>query len=50
MLERNIACGDVFFGCFEKPLPYFFPFIEVLERAIKAKSGVRAVRETGAWL
>jgi hypothetical protein len=37
--ERNIARGDVFFGCFKKPLPYFFPFIEVLERAIKTKGG-----------
>ena len=26
------------FGCFEKPLPFFFPFIEVIERAIKARA------------
>jgi len=37
--DRNIVVGDVFFGCFKKPLPYFFPFIEVLERAIKTKGG-----------
>jgi hypothetical protein len=27
----------VFFGSYPKPLPYFFPFVEVLERAIKLK-------------
>jgi hypothetical protein len=37
VLDRHIASGDVFFGCYEKPLPYFFPFIEILERAIRAK-------------
>jgi hypothetical protein len=29
----------VFFGSYQKPLPYFFPFLEVLEHAIKAKGG-----------
>ena len=38
VLERNIARGDVFFGSYQKPLPYFFPFLEVLEHAIKTKS------------
>jgi len=37
VVERKICCGDVFFGTFEKPLPYFFPFIEVIEQAIKAR-------------
>jgi Protein of unknown function (DUF3800) len=39
VLREKIAAGRVFFGSFEKPVPYFFPFIEVLERGIKA-SGV----------
>jgi len=30
--------GDVFFGTYPKPLPYFFPFVDVLERAIKMKA------------
>jgi hypothetical protein len=37
-LERNVAAGCVFFGVYRKPLPSFFPVIEVLERAIKAKA------------
>jgi hypothetical protein len=38
-LERDIGLEDVFFGSYPKPLPYFFPFIEVLERAIAMKAG-----------
>lgn len=38
-LERDIGLEDVFFGSYPKRLPYFFPFIEVLERAIALKSG-----------
>ncbi len=26
----------MFFGCFEKPLPYFLPLLETIERAVKA--------------
>jgi len=37
--EKKLAAGDVFFGSYPKPLPYFFPFVEVLERAIKIKAG-----------
>jgi hypothetical protein len=36
-LEKQVAAGDVFFGVYKKPLPFFFPFIEVIERAIKTK-------------
>ena len=28
--------GEVFFGSFQKPLPFFFPTLEVIEAAIKA--------------
>jgi hypothetical protein len=35
VLEKNVVPDGVFFGAYPKPLPYFFPFVEVLERAIK---------------
>lgn len=38
VLERNIAQNNIFFGSYPKPLPYFFPFVDVLERAIKTKA------------
>jgi hypothetical protein len=38
VLEKTIAAGEVFYGSYPKPLPYFFPFIEVLEHAIKTKA------------
>jgi hypothetical protein len=38
-LERDLGRGDVFFGSYPKPLPYFFPLIDVLEKAIKRKAG-----------
>src|SRR5260370_11967711 len=37
-MERNVGQGEVFFGAYPKPLPYFFPMIELVERAIKAKA------------
>src|SRR5438105_1196682 len=37
-LERKLGHDEVFFGSYPKPLPYFFPMIEVVERAIKAKA------------
>jgi hypothetical protein len=30
------AGGQVFFGSFPKPLPFFFPTLEVIEAAVKA--------------
>src|SRR5436309_3025226 len=36
-LDRNLGGADVFFGSYPKPLPYFFPLLEVLEHAIKIK-------------
>ncbi|HLK22619.1 MAG TPA: DUF3800 domain-containing protein [Bryobacteraceae bacterium] len=39
VLQQSLAAGKVFYGCFEKPVPYFFPFVEVLERGIKAVAG-----------
>ena len=33
-----IARGEIFFGSYPKPLPYFFPLLEVLEEAIRVKA------------
>lgn len=33
-LERGIGKGRVCFGCFTKPLPYFLPLLETIEKAI----------------
>jgi len=38
VIQRNLGHSEVFFGSYPKPLPYFYPFIEVLEFAIKAKA------------
>jgi hypothetical protein len=35
--EGNLICADVFYGVYQKPIPYFFPMLEVLEGAIKSK-------------
>jgi hypothetical protein len=35
VLEQKIATGEVYAAHFKKPIPYFFPMIEVLEKAIK---------------
>jgi hypothetical protein len=37
-LEKGIGAGDVFFGSYQKPLPYFFPMLEVLEDGIKKRA------------
>ncbi len=35
VLERKIAAGKVYAAHYKKPIPYFFPMIEILEKAIK---------------
>ena len=37
MLERSIGKGDVFYGSYQKPIPYFFPMLDLIAKAIKAK-------------
>jgi Protein of unknown function (DUF3800) len=37
-IERKLGEDEIFFGSYPKPLPYFFPLIEVLEDAIKTKA------------
>lgn len=34
-LEKNLGQGDVFFGVYQKPIPFFFPMLDVIEYAIK---------------
>jgi len=38
VLERNLGREETFFGPYPKPLPYFFPLLDVLEQAIKIKA------------
>ena len=35
ILDRKIAKSNVFFGVYEKPIPYFFPVVEIIEKTIK---------------
>jgi len=37
-LERHLGRGEIFFGSYPKPLPYFFPLLEVLEQTIRIKA------------
>lgn len=46
VLARGVGRREVFFGSFAKPLPVFFPMIEVVEAAIKARARVPYV----AWV
>jgi len=45
VLQRKIGAGDVYFGKYKKPLPYFFPVLETLKKAVmkKAVGDYRAV-------
>ena len=45
VLDRKIAFGEVYVGRYQKPIPYFFPVIDVIEKAVKraAKGRYRAV-------
>ena len=36
VIERGVGYKEVFFGSFPKPLPFFFPMLEVVEVAINA--------------
>lgn len=38
VLENRTGKGEVYFGRYKKPLPYFLPILETLERGIKAKA------------
>ena len=36
ILKKKIAAGGVYIAYYKKPIPYFFPIIDILEKAIKA--------------
>jgi hypothetical protein len=52
VLEINLVRADVFFAVYQKPIPYFFPMLEVLEGAIgqlrsRAREGARLFERDG---
>lgn len=46
ILEKKIAKGDIYFGSYQKPLPYFLPILDVLEKAIKEKTKDKKYKAT----
>lgn len=45
LIKKDICKGDIYFGHYKKPIPYFLPMLEVLEKAIidKAKEDYKAI-------
>jgi len=45
VLEKGVCKGEVYFGHFKKPLPYFLPIMETIEKAIfnRAKENYKAI-------
>ena len=35
IIKEQIGEGKIYYGCYKKPLPYFLPYLDVLEEAIK---------------
>jgi ribonuclease HII len=35
VIDRKIASGTTYIASYEKPIPYFFPMIDILEKALK---------------
>ena len=44
-IKENIGSGEIYYGRYSKPLPYFLPMLDVLEKAIrdKAREKYRAI-------
>jgi hypothetical protein len=38
-LDEGTAKGDIYYSKFKKPLPFFLPMLETIEKAIKDKAG-----------
>ena len=38
VMQRKIGAGKVYFSRYQKPLPYFLPFLETIEKAILARA------------
>lgn len=45
IVKKEIGKGEVYFGRYQKPIPYFLPILETLEKAIrdKAKGDYRVI-------
>ncbi len=45
VIKKEIGKGEVYFGHYKKPIPYFLPMLETLEKAIldKAKGNYKAI-------
>ena len=39
LIKQEVAKGDIYYRNFKKPLPFFLPMLEVVEKAIKDKVG-----------
>lgn len=39
VIKSRLAKGDLYYGKFKKPLPFFLPLLEIVEKAIKDKAG-----------
>lgn len=39
VVRRSMAAGEVYYAQFTKPLPFFLPLLETVEKAIKDKAG-----------
>lgn len=38
VLQRQVGAGEVYFGRYQKPLPYFLPMLDTIEKAIFAEA------------
>lgn len=45
VLEKKIGKGEIYFGRYKKPIPFFLPMLEVLEKSIldKAEENYKAI-------
>jgi len=46
VVRRSLGAGEVYYARFEKPLPFFLPLMETVEKAIKDKAGSEAYKAT----
>jgi Protein of unknown function (DUF3800) len=45
LIKEGVCEGDIYFGYYKKPIPYFLPMLEVIEKAVinKAKEDYRTI-------
>ncbi len=44
LLKEKLVQGDIYYSSFKKPLPFFLPMLETIEKAIKDKAGKEAYK------